>query len=71
MDNMMQKAGLALLAIAAIVVIAMWISAALTDAVAAVMIFAILGGSGLLLAQAVKDRVSNEEDNYYSKNVEK
>ena len=30
-----------------------------------------LTGVGFLLAKAIKDRLTSEEDNYYSKNVEK
>ena len=33
--------------------------------------FVALGGIGLLFAKVVKDRLESEEDDYYSKNVEK
>ena len=33
--------------------------------------FLVLIGIGLLFAQVVKERLENEEDDYYSKNVDK
>jgi hypothetical protein len=33
--------------------------------------FLVLAGIGLLFAKVVKERLENEEDDYYSKNIDK
>ncbi len=71
MSRIMERVGLGLLAIALVAYLALLLDASMADARAGVMILAILGGFILLFAQAIKDRVGNKEDDYYSQNVEK
>jgi F0F1-type ATP synthase assembly protein I len=67
----MEKAGYVVLAIVAIV----WLSIVIFGMVEAwpwgIVGFMVLAGIGLLFAQVVKERLENEEDDYYSKNVDK
>lgn len=67
----MEYLGYILLAIVAVV----WFIVVLIGIVAAfpygLIGFVALGGIGLLFAKVVKDRLESEEDDYYSKNVEK
>ena len=67
----MEYLGYILLAIVAVV----WFVVVLIGIVAAfpygLIGFVALGGIGLLFAKVVKDRLESEEDDYYSKNVEK
>jgi hypothetical protein len=67
----MEKIGYVLLAIVALI----WIGAMIYGMVAAfpvglIGLVAILG-IGFLLAKVVKDRITNKEDDHYSKNVHK
>ena len=71
MGRIMERVGLALLAVAAVAYIALLLEASLADARAGIMVLAVLGGCLLLFAQALKDRLGNKEDDYYSRNVEK
>lgn len=56
-------------------VAAVWLVVVLIGMVAAfpygIIGFIALGGVGLLFAKVVKDRMESEEDDYYSKNVDK
>lgn len=69
--TIMEYLGYILLAIAAVA----WFVVVVIGLVAAFPLgligFVALGGIGLLLAKVAKDRLENEEDDYYSKNVEK
>jgi xanthine/uracil/vitamin C permease (AzgA family) len=59
---------LALVAAAWLVVVVMGLVAALPYGLLGLLGLAAIG---LLLVRALKDRLSNEEDDYYQKNVEK
>ncbi len=67
----MEKAGYIILAIVALV----WLTIVIFGMVEAwpwgIVGFLVLIGIGLLFAQVVKERLENEEDDYYSKNVDK
>ena len=73
MNNIMDKAGLTLLAVAGLIYLGIVIGASLTvtDSLIGLVVLIALAGCGLMFAQAVKDRLGNEEDDYYSKTVEK
>ncbi len=67
----MEKAGYVIVGVLAI----MWLGAILWGIIAA-MPFGLIGlavivAGGLFLMQALKDRLTSEEDDYYSKNVDK
>ncbi len=67
----MEKIGYILLSIVAL----LWLTVILVGLVAAFPVgiigLVLLAGFGFLFAQVVKDRLVNEEDDYYAKNVEK
>lgn len=66
----MEKLGYILLGIVAVA----WLIVILVGMVTAwpygIVGFVVLAGLGLLFAQVVKERIENEEDDYYSKNVD-
>lgn len=66
----MEHTGLLLLGIAAIAYIIFLAVASIRAFPEGLIGLVVLGGSALLLLQVVKDRLNNEEDNYYSKNVD-
>jgi hypothetical protein len=67
----MEKAGYILLAIVAVA----WFMAIVTGLIVAFPVglvgFVVLIGIGLLFAKVLQDRLTNKEDDYYSKNVDK
>jgi F0F1-type ATP synthase assembly protein I len=67
----MEKAGYIILAIVALV----WLTIVIFGLVEAwpwgIVGLLVLIGIGLLFVQVVKERLENEEDDYYSKNVDK
>lgn len=71
MKRPMEKTGLGLLAIVAIIYIIFLIVASVLAFPAGLISLLVIGACGLLFLQVLKDRLSNEEDDYYSKNVEK
>ncbi len=66
----MEKTGYIILAVAALI----WLGVILFGLIEALpwglIGFLVLIGFGLLLAQVIKDRLKNREDDYYSKNVD-
>ena len=67
----MEYIGYILLAI----VVLFWLIAIMAGMIAifpvGILGFFAIGGIGFLLAQVIKDRLINKEDDYYTKNVEK
>ena len=71
MKRPMEKIGFSMLGIVVVIyIIGLIVASILAFPVGLIGLLAI-GGVGLLFLQAVKDRLGNEEDDYYSKNVEK
>jgi len=66
----MEKIGYIILAVAALI----WLGVILFGLIEALPWglagFLVLTGFGFLLAQVIKDRLKNKEDDYYSKNVD-
>ena len=67
---MLEKIGWGLLASVAILYIIFLIAASVAAFPFGIIGLLVIGGCGFIFAQVVKDRVSSEEDAYYSKNVD-
>jgi membrane protein implicated in regulation of membrane protease activity len=70
-EKTMEKAGYILLAVVALV----WLGILILGMIEAwpwgIVGFLVLAGIGLLFAKVVRERLENEEDDYYSKNIDK
>ncbi len=66
----MEKLGYVLLAIVAMVYLALMVVGMIAAFPFGIIGLIALLGVGLLLAQVVKDRLANKEDDYYDQNVD-
>jgi hypothetical protein len=71
MKNPMENTGLLLLAIAFVLYIIAIVVVLIEESSVGMIGLIILAGCALLFGQAIKDRLNNEEDDYYTKNVDK
>ena len=67
---MMEKTGWALLALAALIYIVILAVLSIAAFPFGILGLIVLIGLGLIFAQVIKDRMSNKDDDYYSKNVD-
>lgn len=70
MNKIMGIVGLGMLGFAFIGYVIMLVVESADEGGWALLVIAVLGGCFLLFSQVLKDRLQNEEDNYYAKTVD-
>ena len=66
---MLEKAGWAMLAIVALIYLVILIVAFIVTFPVGVIGLLALGGFGLIFVHVLRERLTNEEDNYYARNI--
>ena len=71
MNRLLEKTGLLLLAVGLIAYIGFLVMMSVALFPEGILGLIVIVGSALIFAQVLKDRLTNAEDDYYAKNVDK